>query len=86
MSRYENMEPLSRVYRGQLVKCLPHRRTPSQSFKFTFHMVEFGERIDLLSARYIGASEDWHEIADVNPEYMYFGELQPGTVLRIPDA
>lgn len=86
MSRYENAQPEAVVYRGTLTRALPLRRTPYQSFRFTYHQVSFGERIDLLAHRYVGGSRDWHLIADVNPEKLYFGDLQPGEVLRIPNV
>lgn len=84
MSRYENAQPEPVVYRGKLVKALPLRKTPYQFFRFTYHQVSFPERIDLLAHEYVGNSEDWHLIADVNPERLYFGDLRPGEVLRIP--
>jgi len=84
MSRYDGLQPTHTVYRDKLTKILPLRKTPAQSFRFTLHAVEAGERIDLLANDYVGVSQDWHVIADVNPEILYFGDLPPGTVLRIP--
>ncbi|GAA2322258.1 hypothetical protein GCM10010149_89260 [Nonomuraea roseoviolacea subsp. roseoviolacea] len=84
MSRYEDAQPTYAAYRGKLTRVLPLRKTPSQAFRFTMHMVEAGERIDLLADSYVGDSQNWHIIADVNPEQMWFGDLEPGTVLRIP--
>lgn len=84
MSRYDGMQPMKAVYRGQFIRCTPLRPTPSKSFAFTFHQVSTGERPDTIAAEFIGSSRDWHEIADVNPERLYWGDLAPGDVIRIP--
>lgn len=84
MSRYENAQPEAVVYRGKLTKAIPLRKTPYQYFRFTYHQVSFGDRPDLLAHRYVGGSAEWYRIADVNPERLYFGDLQPGETLRIP--
>jgi hypothetical protein len=48
-----------------------------------FHTVVAGETIELLAARYLGASEAWWMIADANPP-MFPAELEPGAQLAIP--
>jgi hypothetical protein len=47
-----------------------------------FHRVRRGDRIDLLAARYLGASEDWRSIADDNPG-LDISALAPGTLVAI---
>jgi hypothetical protein len=85
MGRYDGMQPVSVVYRGQMTRCTPLRKTPSQAFRFTYHQVADGfERIDLLADSYVGDAREWHVIADVNPERLYFGDLEPGAIIRIP--
>ncbi len=48
-----------------------------------FHTVVDGDRLDLLSERYLGRAELWWVIADYN-ETEWPIELQPGIALRIP--
>jgi hypothetical protein len=83
-TRYAGMKPTSVTYRGQMIQSLPLRKTPSQAFRFTYHQVSSGQRMDLLAGRYVGDSQEWHIIADVNPEKLYFGDLQPSEIIRIP--
>ncbi|MDP9870319.1 MULTISPECIES: hypothetical protein [Streptosporangium] len=84
MSRYDTMAPQMTTYRGKLTRCIPLRPNPARAFSFTFHQVdEAGERVDLIAAKYWGDARLWSEIADVNPEILYWGTLKPGTVIRV---
>ncbi len=48
-----------------------------------FHLVVEGDRVDLLSYRYLGRAELWWVICDYN-EIAFPLELEAGAILRIP--
>jgi hypothetical protein len=73
------------VGRDGLVRAtLPARPLPLPPVGTTYlHAVIAGETIESLAQRFLGASELWWRIADVNPA-MFPADLQPGSVLAIP--
>lgn len=72
-------EPTARVV------IVPSQAKPYQ-FQFLFHIVTGVEnnRVDLIAANYYGDSQLWWKIADANPEILNWGNLETGTVIRIP--
>ncbi len=56
------------------------------STKFLYHTVIEGDRLDLLAFRYYRNAELWWFIANANPEVFYPEDLEPGQILRIPQA
>jgi hypothetical protein len=44
------------------------------------------DRLDNLAAKYLGNSELWWQIMDINPEIINPLEINPGTQIRIPNA
>lgn len=50
-----------------------------------FHVVQAGDRIDLLAYRYLGDSTLWWVICDYNDIFFPL-ELEHGMVLRIPSV
>lgn len=61
---------------------------PSQQQAYTFnyvsHMVSDTDRLDRLAYQYYSDPTQWWRIADGNPELIFFGNLTPGTIIRIP--
>jgi len=53
-------------------------------FVFSTHLVEQGDRLDLLATDYYGDAEAWWWIALANPGLEYPGELPVGKKIRIP--
>ena len=51
---------------------------------YTNYLVRDGDRIDQLSARFLGVAKLWWMIADANPEILDWFVLPRGTLLRIP--
>lgn len=43
-----------------------------------------GDRVDILADVFLGASNRWHEIMDINPELPDPLNIKPGTIVRIP--
>ena len=52
----------------------------------TFHVVEAGDRLDLLAHRYYGDPLQYWRIADANPTESPADLLERGRVLHIPGA
>lgn len=44
------------------------------------------DRIDQVAEKYLGSGDRWWSVMDVNPEVMDAFAIQPGQVIRIPDA
>lgn len=86
-SRYETVEQLtvqdSRLERRLVVE-IP-RYYPAR-FTSRKHVVSGEERLDQIASRYFGDPEMWWVVAAANPEVLFPENLEPGTVLRIPDA
>jgi phage tail protein X len=53
---------------------------------YTYYRVVAGDRIDTLAFDFFGRSDLWWMIADSNPEYIDWFDLQPGAVLRVPNG
>ena len=52
---------------------------------FSYHQMSGFERIDLLAYEYYQDENKWYVIADANPEILDWDELDPGTIIRIPN-
>jgi len=51
---------------------------------FYYEWVET-DRLDILALKYLGNSELWWQILDINPEILDPFDIAPGTVIRIPN-
>ena len=51
---------------------------------FTYPWVET-DRLDVLALKYLGSSELWWQILDINPEILDPFDITPGTSIRIPN-
>lgn len=56
-----------------------------QTDYFLYEWVET-DRLDILASKYLGNSELWWQILDINPEINDPLSITPGTQLRIPNA
>lgn len=86
-SRYED-DPIDRVLssEGEFEPTIYHRPPPlAQLFRFAVYTTGYGERLDLLAARFYDDPELSWVIANANPEVFYPDQIPVGTVLRIPD-
>ena len=61
------------------------RQFPSYAIKFFWYEWVETDRLDDLSARFLGNPEYWWQILDVNPEILDPFEISAGTPLRIPN-
>ena len=61
---------------------------PSQavaySFSYVAYQVRIGDRIDSLAYQFYTDATLWWRIAQANPEILWWDDLTPATVIRIP--
>ena len=72
-SRYSNDASGQQAFRGEL-----------NSGTTTLYTVRQGDTLESISARLLGTTERYWELADLNPHVSVPLDLQVGTVLRIP--
>lgn len=58
----------------------------SRQITFTYYRVLSGDRVDTIAYRFFGNGQLWWMIADANPEVLDWTDLQPGLILRVPNA
>ena len=84
-SRYASV-PLSYVpvdAAGTTVKTV-YGPTGSLPPRFTYYMIQIGERYDTIANRIYGRPDMWWLLADANPEVFYPDALVPGAIIRVP--
>jgi nucleoid-associated protein YgaU len=52
--------------------------------KYVTYTTVYGERLDQIAGRVFGDPTRWWEIADLNPEVSFPGDIPAGTTLRVP--
>lgn len=58
----------------------------SRMISYTYYRVVDGERVDTIAKDFYGKGELWWMIADANPEVIDWFDLEPGTIIRVPNA
>ena len=53
---------------------------------YTYERLREGDRVDTLAFKHYGKASLWWMIADANPEIIDWFAVEPGTILRIPNA
>jgi nucleoid-associated protein YgaU len=83
-SRYAN-STVAAVDKGgsDVAVIVPSAQKPF-SFAYVNHQVITGERIENIAYQYYTDAESWWRIADANPEILFWDDITPGIVLRIP--
>lgn len=61
------------------------RTWPSYVSSFFWHYWVETDRLDNLALRYVGKSNLWWRIMDINPEIVDPFSIAPGTPIRIPN-
>lgn len=56
------------------------------SVNYSVHYYVKGERLDQIALKYYQRPDFWWVIAEYNPEVKDFFDIQPGTLLRIPNV
>lgn len=85
-SRYADSTLATLVKEGQDVAVIVPSAQVSYSFNFIHHTVLLGERIESIAYQYYSDARLWWHIADANPEILWWDNLTPGTVLRVPSV
>lgn len=60
------------------------RSWPATTVRFFYHEWNETDRLDELALRYLGKSNLWWQIMDLNPEVINIVSIAPGTKLRVP--
>lgn len=61
------------------------REWPSYSLAFFTYEVTEIDRIENIAVKFLGKSQLWWKIMDINPEILNPFSIAPGTELRIPN-
>lgn len=83
-SRFTDSTVITTTIHGKSAQVIVPSAQQVQTFSFTSHMWSQGDTIDGLAQAYYSDPTLWWIIADGNPEIMFWGEIAPGTVIRIP--
>jgi nucleoid-associated protein YgaU len=59
-------------------------RKPQESTKFAVYTSRDGDTFDLLAVKFLGDSNRYWEIADINPQIEWPDQIPTGSSLRIP--
>jgi nucleoid-associated protein YgaU len=51
---------------------------------FSAYVTKDGDTFDILAAKFLGSSERYWEIADINPQVQWPDRIPTGTTIRIP--
>lgn len=62
------------------------RNWPTYTTKFFIYEWSDTDRLDLVANKYLGSSDYWWQIMDINPEIVDPINIAPGTHLRIPSV
>jgi hypothetical protein len=68
---------------GGALAAPPSTPAPSENLATGWHIVRPGETLEKITARYLGSSELWHQVAQLNPEIADPNRLTPGQRVRI---
>ena len=63
-----------------------YRNFPTYKENFFYYSWAVGDRFDLLAHKFLGSSELWWTITDINAEILNPNTIAPGTQIRIPNA
>lgn len=58
----------------------------ARMISYTFYRVVDGERVDTIAKTFYGKAELWWMIADANPEVFNWFDVDPGTIIRVPNV
>lgn len=83
-SRYANSTVATIDVQGQPRQVIVPSQAQAYTFNYTSHMWSQGDRLDRLAYQYLGDATQWYKIGDSNPELINIGEIEPGTIIRIP--
>lgn len=62
------------------------RNWPTYTTNFFLYVWTEMDRLDIVANKYLGDSQLWWQIMDINPELIDPFDIAPGTQVRIPNA
>lgn len=87
-SRYANSQVVTicapAVFGGGNVAVIVPSQAVAYSFTYVTYQVQIGDRIDSIAYQFYTDATLWWRIAQANPEILWWDNLTPGTVIRIP--
>jgi hypothetical protein len=83
-SRYSDSKVVTVMKGGTDVAAIVPSPQKAYSFTYVNHQVAVGERIDTIAYTYYTDATLWWRIADANPEVLFWDDLTPGMVIRVP--
>ena len=84
-SRYANARVLTVAVGGKPRRVI--KINPQQdpfSFNYAAYQMRQSDTLPGLAFAYYGDATQWWQIADVNPQITFWGQIPPGTIIRIP--
>ena len=63
-----------------------YRTWPTYSVDYFLYKWVENDRLDNLASKYLGNTELWWQILDINPEISNPLTIKPGTEIKIPNA
>jgi hypothetical protein len=78
---------LTKVYKPSKdsYELVVYRKWPTYQVDFFYYEWKETDRLDAVASRYLGKSDLWWQILDINPEIINTVNIAPGTQLRIPN-
>lgn len=52
----------------------------------TEYVVQDGDRIDMIANHFLGDATLWWQIADINPNWLWWDDLPAGLIIRVPSG
>lgn len=71
---------------GKDVVVITPSEPTSYTFAYTFYVTNGADRIDNIATAYYGDPTLWWRIGDANPQMMNWLNLDPATIIRVPNA
>jgi hypothetical protein len=72
--------------RKQQYNLTAFRRFPSYTTKYFIYQWVETDRLDNVANKFLNNPNFWHKILDINPEIIDPTVIEPGTLIRIPNA
>lgn len=63
-----------------------YRTWPTYRVAYFYYEWQETDRLDVVALRFLGKSNLWWQIMDINPEIINAVEIAPGTQIRVPNA
>ncbi len=83
-SRYSNSTVATVEKDGSHVPVIVPSAAVAYSFQYISHAVTLGERVESIAFQYYTDASLWYRIAQANHEILWWDNLAPATIIRVP--